>query len=103
LSLQAKILSLVAGIDDPWIRNGVASTIHYLFGVYSAGGVPEGKVRDALVDVCRDVIAYLHPELSKEEVEKNAATMADELMRVFRVEALSRRIMSRFRPPSLPI
>jgi len=97
MSLQAKILSLISGITDTVVRVDVASTINYLYEVYASGRVKGEEVRRELFAVCSDVVSGVHPELSEEEVRRIANGMADEFMRIFRVESLRRRIMARFR------
>jgi len=39
MSLQARIVNLIAGIIDPTVRIDVASTINYLFAVYADGSL----------------------------------------------------------------
>ena len=97
MSLQAKIMNLIGGITDPTIRMDIASTINYLFQVYVSGGANESEIRDSLYEVCRDVISALYPDLVEEEVRKRSAKMAEEFIRVFRLESAYRRMASRFR------
>jgi len=104
VSLQAKILSLIAGITDPVVRVDVASTINFLFDVYAGGGIKEDELRSELYSICVDVISGVHPELTEEEVRRISRTTAEEFMRIFKVESLRRRIMTRIRGRiSLPI
>jgi len=98
LSLQAKILSLIADITDPTVRIDIASTVNYLFQVWTGGGVEERDIRSSLFEVCYDVISGTHPDLTEEEVRRISNDMADDFMRIFRTEALTRRMMARFRP-----
>jgi len=98
MSLQAKILSLISGITDPTVRIDIASTINYLSQVWAGGGVSAQEIRSSLFEVCFDVVNGTHPELTEEEVRRIANDMADEFMRLFKIEALTRRMMARFRP-----
>jgi len=104
MSLQAKILSLLSGIDDPTVRMDVASTINYLFSIYTGGHANEDEIRDALYEIFLDIIDAVHPELTREEKEKKSRTMVEEFMRAFRLESTMRRMLSRFgRRAGLPI
>jgi len=104
MSLQARIVNLIAGIIDPTVRIDVASTINYLFAVYADGSLEENEVRNALREVCMDVISALYPELTEEEVRKKVSSMVEEFMRAFKLESTMRRMLSRFRPRyGLPI
>jgi len=97
VSLQAKILSLISGITDPTMRIDIASTVNYLFQVWTGGGASEEEIRGSLFEVCRDVISGTHPDLTEEEVRGIANDMTNDFMRIFKVEALTRRMMARFR------
>jgi len=97
LSLQSKILNLLSGITDPTMRVDIASTINYLFSLYSSGAINEGEVKDSLYEICLDVISVMHPELLEEEVRKKSRVLVDEFIRAFRLESTMRRMLTRFR------
>jgi len=104
LSLQARIINLIAGITDPMVRIDVASTVNYLFSVYTDGTISESEARNALREVCTDVVSVMYPEFTEEEIRKRVALMVDEFMRAFKLESTMRRMLSRFRPRAgLPI
>jgi len=98
LSLQAKILKLIAGVTDPTVRIDVASTINYVFGIYVDGTIDEREARNALRDICMDVVSATYPELTEEEVRKKVSSMVEEFMRAFKLESSMRRMLGRFRP-----
>jgi len=98
LSLQAKILNLIAGVADPTVRIDVASTINYVFGIYVDGTIDEREARNALRDICMDVVSATYPELTEEEVRKKVSSMVEEFMRAFKLESSMRRMLGRFRP-----
>jgi len=98
LSLQVRIINLIAGITDPTVRIDVASTINYLFTIYADGIIEEREARNELRDVCTDVVSMLYPEFTEEEIRKRVASMVDEFMRAFKLESTVRRMMARFRP-----
>jgi len=98
LSLQAKILNLIAGVTDPTVRIDVASTINYVFGIYVDGTIDEREARNALRDICMDVVSATYPELTEEEVRKKVSSMVEEFMRAFKLESSMRRMLGRFRP-----
>jgi len=60
--------------------------------------VSEQEIRRTLFEVCFDVIGGTHPELTEEEVRRISNDMAGEFMRLFKIGALQRRMMARFRP-----
>jgi len=97
-------MNLIAGITDPMVRIDVASTINYLFSIYTDGTIREGEARNALREVCTDVVSVLYPEFTEEEVRKRVASMVNEFMRAFKLESTVRRMLSRVRPRAgLPI
>lgn len=97
MSLQAKILNLVSGIDDPTIRIEVSRTIYYLFSVYQSGKVPEENIVQDLYEICLTVIVNKHPELSQEEAKNRAKQLAHEILNAFRIETMLRRTIGRLR------
>jgi len=104
MSLQSKILNLLSGITDPTMRVDIASTVNYLFSLYCGGHANENEIRDALYEICVDVVGATHPELTEEEVRKKSRTMVEEFMRAFKLESTMRRMFSRFgRRAGLPI
>ncbi|RLI87538.1 MAG: hypothetical protein DRP01_01645 [Archaeoglobales archaeon] len=103
MSLQRKIMTLIAPIPDPTTRMDVASTINYLFSVYNTGVVNDDEVKDALFEVCRDVLEATNPDLGMEEIRKRAETLAKEFMSAFKLESSVRRMMSRFRGRFMPL
>jgi len=97
-------MNLIAGITDPMVRIDVASTINYLFAIYTDGTINEGEARNALREVCTDVVYVLYPEFTEEEIRKRVASMVEGFMRAFKLESTVRRMLSRFRPRAgLPI
>lgn len=97
MSLQAKILSLLADITDPTTRMDIASTLYYLCDLYSAGQVKEDELRGYLTDIIRDVISAVYPELSDEEVKAKTGEMVEEFIRLFKLETIRRRTFARMR------
>jgi len=96
MSLQQKILTLIGGIPDPATRVDIATTVNYLFQLYVGGHINEETARTELYNVCHDVISITYPDLTEEEVRKKANQLAEEFMKVFRVENVHRRMVSRF-------
>jgi len=101
MSLQSKILDLISGITDPSDRIYISSTINYLLSVYASGNASEDAVRDALFDVCYNVLRVKMYDSPDEEVRKKAAMLSDEFIRLFGVESVLRRTMKRFKLPPL--
>jgi len=98
MSLHNLITSLISSLKDPVARMDIASTIRYIFDVFSSGGANENQVRDALYDVIVDVLSATRFDLTDEEIKKKAASLTDEFIRAFRVESVRRRVLSKFRP-----
>jgi len=97
-------MNLIAGITDPTVRIDVASTINYIFTIYSDGTIPEGEAKNALREVCMDVVSAMYPEFTEEEIRKRVTSMVEDFMRAFKLESTVRRMLSRFRPRAgLPI
>lgn len=98
MSLQALIVSLISGIRDPTTRVDIASTINYLFDIYTAGYENEGEIRNSLYDLCLTVVRFKFPDLTEEECREKAMDLTEEFLRAFRIEGARRRIMTRIRP-----
>ena len=96
MSLSMKIANLLSGINDPTARIDIASTINYLFSVYSSGNANENEIRDALYEILIDVLRASHPELVEEEIKKKARTIMEDLMQSFRMESAVKRTISKF-------
>jgi len=98
VSLQARIINLISGITDPALRIDVASTINYLFTVFSDGTINETEARNSVREVCMNVISVIYPEFTEEEVRRRVDTMVEEFMRAFKLESTVRRMFGRYRP-----
>jgi len=98
VSLQVRIINLISGITDPAVRMDVASTINYLFTIFSDGTINETEARNAVREVCMDVVSVMYPEFTKKEIRSRVDTMVEEFMRAFKLESTVRRMFGRFRP-----
>jgi len=96
MSLWVKINALVSGIPDNRVRLDIATTINYLYNVYTAGGINEEQLRSELVNICRDIIEMSNPLLAPEEVRKRAEIVADDLVKTMRIKALTDRVRARY-------
>ena len=97
MSLQAKILNLVSGIDDPAARIEIARTIKFLYEVYMHGvGSPE-EVEKSLMEVAMVIVDFKEPELSEDEKKEKAKKIVEDIMRSFRMEAMYLRTQKMFR------
>jgi len=96
MGLSTKIANLLSGISDPTTRIDIASTINYLFSIYSSGKANENEIRDALYEILTDVLRATHPELVEEEIKKKARTLVEDLMQSFRMESAVKRTISKF-------
>jgi hypothetical protein len=92
-------MRLIGDIKDPSVRVDIASTIRYLEDLYSARAVDEKEIRNSLFEICRDVISATHADLTQDEVTAKATSMADDFIKLFKIEGLQRRAMSKFRVP----
>jgi len=99
MSVARKIINLIAGIDDPAIRMDIATTINYLFSIFSDGLAKEDQIRDALYEVFIDVLTSTKPELTDEEIKKKSRILVDDFMTAFKLESLHRRLSRRIRLP----
>jgi hypothetical protein len=79
------------------VRADIASTINYLFSLYAGGHADEAKIRSALYSACFEVVSAMHPELTKDEIGKKCEILADEFIKAFKLESVSKRMMSAFR------
>jgi len=92
-------MSLISDLKDPVARMDIASTINYVYSIFSSGHANENQVRDTLYDIIVDVLRATRFDLTDEEIKKKAASLTDEFIKAFRVESVRRRVMSRFKLP----
>jgi len=97
MSLSNQILSLISGITDPAVRMDIASTIRYLYDVFCSGKVSDDEIKNSLYEICKDVITATKPDLLPDEASNLAKAKAEELLKAFRIESLSRRVQVRFK------
>ncbi len=91
MSLQAKILNLLSGIDDPGIRIEISRTIYFLFNIYKNNMAPEESIKNDLMEICLLIVQTKEPTLSPEEQKKKAEKLAEDIMNAFKLETLTRR------------
>lgn len=94
-TVQQVILNLISGLDDATLRMEVARTMMYLFHVYTSGQVDESQIKQSVMEVVRDVIKYLHPELAPEELKRIVGEKTEEIMHAFRMQTMFRRVAVR--------
>jgi hypothetical protein len=100
MSLQSKIRVLIAGIEDMNSRINVASTISYLYDLYSNGRISEEQVRDDLYDVLFEVMRFLKPNLVEDALKKVTEDLVEDFVRTFKLESASKRVMAKYRAGS---
>jgi len=98
MSLQNLIMSLLSNIRDPAVRIDVASTINYIYSIYISGNISEDQARDALYEVCSDVIRATAVAMTEDEIRKKTNLLVEEFIKAFRLEGIRRRVMSTVRP-----
>jgi hypothetical protein len=97
MTLWTKINALLAGIGDPKTRIDIASTINFLYNLFSHGGISEDQLRQELTEICATVIEVSNPILPKDEVLKRAEAEADDLIKTMKVESIHYRVRLRMR------
>jgi len=102
MSLQALILSLLSGIDDPATRTDIATTIAYLKDLYLTGVLGEDQLRNELFNVIDTVLEDKHPELLPDERIKRVNSLVDQFVRAIKLETMRARMITRFGMRSLP-
>lgn len=96
MSLQAKILNLLSGIDDPGIRIEISRTIYYLYNVYKNNIASEESIKNDLMEICLLIVQEKEPALSPEDQKKKAEKLANEILNAFKLETLTRRKLLRY-------
>lgn len=99
MSLHNLIMSLISDLRDPTIRIDIASTINYIYSLFSSGNINENQARDAIYDVIVDVLRATRFDMTDEEIKKKAASLTDDFIKAFRIESIRRRVSSRLRLP----
>jgi hypothetical protein len=94
-TLAQKINSLISGLGDPRVRIDVAQTINFLFGVYCQGKVTDGEVKNDLFEICYTVVKESVPNITEDEIRARADALAEDFLRTFRVQSLSKRLTNR--------
>ncbi len=101
MTVQAIIMSLIAGIEDTRTRIEVARTIHFLHEVYKTGKAPESEIKKSLYEVALTVIKYKDPTLTDEEAKEQAKEWAERLMNEFRMESMFSLTLGKMNLPSI--
>ena len=96
MSLQALVLSLVSGIDDPKVRMDICSTIYFLRDLYLEGKITEGQLRKDLMDIVTTIISAKHPELLPDEVKKKAERVVADIIRSYKLSTLRVSVIKRY-------
>ncbi|RLC76724.1 MAG: hypothetical protein DRJ03_28090 [Chloroflexi bacterium] len=96
MSLQAKILNLLSGIDDPGIRIEISRTIYYLYNVYKNNIASEESIKNDLMEICLLIVQEKEPTLSPEDQKKKAEKLANDILNAFKLETLTRRKILRY-------
>lgn len=97
MSLQAIVLSLIDGINDPAVRSDIASTIYFLRDLYLSGRINPEELKAELVNVVSTVIDVTQPDLLPEEKEKKVNMLVDQLYKAIRLETMKGRLTTRYR------
>jgi hypothetical protein len=97
MTLWTKVNSLIAGISDPKTRIDVASSINYLYNLFSHGAISEDQLRSDLKEICATVIETSNPLLTEEEVMKRAEAVAEDLVKTMKLESIHYRVRMRMR------
>ena len=97
MTLWTKINALLAGISDPKTRIDVATSINYLYNLFSHGVISEDQLRSDLKEICASVIEASNPLLVEEEVIQRAEAVAEDLVKTMKVESIHYRTMRRMR------
>jgi len=94
-SLQAKILSILSGIDEASIRIEISKTIFYLFEIYRSGKASDEDILQDLFDVSKTIVTLRGLAVTPEEIEKKSMEIAKDLLNTFKASSLYRRVASR--------
>jgi len=97
MSLHAKLLNLLSGIDDPSIRIEISKTIFYLYNVYASGGASEDDIRNDLVEIATMIVEEKNPTLSPDDKKKLVETIVNDLLRAFKMESMMKRSMMKYK------
>jgi hypothetical protein len=97
MTLWTKVNALIAGIGDPRVRIDVASTINYLYNLFSHGAISEDQLLVDLKEICATVIELANPLLPRDEVLRRAEAVAEDLVKTMKVESVHYRVRMRMR------
>jgi len=90
MSVQQVILNLISGISDPADRMEIARTINMIYQAFISGRANEDEVRRDLLDIVKTVLKYKDPFLPKEEIDKRANEIVNNLMLSFKLRKFGR-------------
>lgn len=97
MTLWTKINALIAGISDPKTRIDVASSINYLYNLFSHGAISEDQLKGDLKEICATVIEASNPLLTEEEVMRRAEAVVEDLVKTMKLESVHHRVRVRLR------
>jgi hypothetical protein len=97
MTLWTKVNALLAGISDPKTRIDIATSINYLYNLFSHGAISEDQLRSDLKEICASVIESSNPLLTEEEAMRRAEAVADDLIRTMKLESIHHRVRVRLR------
>jgi len=94
-SLQAKILSILSGIDEASIRIEISKTIFYLFEIYRSGRASDEDILQDLFEVSKTIVTLKGLAVTPEEIQQKGMELAKDLLNTFKVNCLYRRVASK--------
>jgi hypothetical protein len=97
MTLWTKINALLAGISDPKTRIDIATSINYLYNLFSHGAISEDQLRSDLKEICASVIEASNPLLTEEEAMRRAEAVVDDLVKTMKLESIHYRVRMRMR------
>jgi len=97
MTLWTKINALIAGISDPKTRIDVATSINYLYNLFSHGAISEDQLRSDLKEICASVLEASNPLLTEEEAMRRAEAVVDDLIRTMKLESVHHRVRVRLK------
>jgi hypothetical protein len=88
-------LKEILKLPDHRTRLDVAMTINFLVNLFARGRISEEKLREELIKILVEVLDFMHPEYTREELLNRAEALADDLIRAIKVDTITTRVASR--------
>jgi len=100
VSYQELLVKFLDGLRHPPTRADAIATFSLLQEAYRAGRLDDGRLMQALKELCLDVLMEMRPGKDVDELEPEAEDWASKFHRAIRTRARRERLTAELLPPA---